>query len=378
MTLVSAGKWWDRLTDWQLGGLLLAVTRVALLVAGFVGIALTGEDVRRLHLAPDQPWLQLWAQWDSEHYINIALKGYTYAPFVTAPFSPLYPALIATVLALIGRSADIGAATFVGFVISNVALAVALTYVFALVARDMGVSTARRAVIYVLIFPTTLFLSSVYAEALFLATGVASLYHARKGEWYRAGFAGFLAALTRPYGFLFAVPIAIELWRQRAPVLALPSALLPPLGMASYLTYLWAQYGDPLFFFKASAAWGRSFHSPLDTFLNYLRGPLVLYDWPYSWLDLISMIAMVVLLVVGWRLVPLSYWAYVAVGLLFDVSSGLAWFSASRHALTLFPIIVILAALGQRYRRFAWVWAVLSAFLALAFMTRFGAGHWLA
>ena len=80
--------------------------------------------------------------------------------------------------------------------------------------------------------------------------------------------------------------------------------------MASYLTYLWAQYGDPLFFFKASAAWGRSFHSPLDTFLNYLRGPLVLYDWPYSWLDLILMIAMVVLLVVGWRLVPLSYWAY--------------------------------------------------------------------
>ena len=89
--------------------------------------------------------------------------------------SPLYPALIATVLALIGRSTDIGAATFVGFVISNVALAVALAYVFALVARDMGVSTARRAVFYVLIFPTTLFLSAVYAEALFLATGVASL-----------------------------------------------------------------------------------------------------------------------------------------------------------------------------------------------------------
>ena len=196
----------DRLPEWQLGGLLLAVTRVALLVAGFVGIALTGEDVRRLHLAPDQPWLQLWAQWDSEHYINIALKGYTYAPFVTAPFSPLYPALIATVLALIGRSTDIGAATFVGFVISNVALAVALAYVFALVARDMGVSTARRAVFYVLIFPTTLFLSAVYAEALFLATGVASLYHARKGEWYQAGFAGFLAALTRPYGFPLLCP----------------------------------------------------------------------------------------------------------------------------------------------------------------------------
>lgn len=368
-----------RLNDWQFNALILAGTRVLLTVAGFVGIAVLGEGFRRLHLAPDHAWLELWAQWDSEHYLKIAIQGYSYEPgtFSNIPFFPLYPALIAIVMTVIG-STDTQTAAIVGFVIANIALFVALTYLTALVTRDMGLSTARRTVVYVLLFPTTLFLSAVYAESLFLATGAATLYHARRGEWYRAGLAGGLAALTRPYGFLLIVPIAVELWRQRARPRFWPSIALVPLGLATYMAYLWAKFGDPFLYFKANEVWGRGFHLPWETFLAYLRGPLVGFDWPYSWLDLISMVAMVAVLIVGWWLVPRSYWAYAAVGVVFALSSGIAWFSASRHALALFPIIIILAAIGRRSRVFNWAWLIFSTIVALAFMARFAAGHWLA
>ena len=368
-----------RLNDWQFNALLLVSTRVLLTIVGFAGVALLGEGPRRLDLAPGQPWLELWAQWDSEHYLNIATQGYSYTPgtYSNVPFFPLFPALIGLVTTVLGRT-DTQTAAFVGFIIANVALFAALTYLTALVTRDLGLSTARRTVVYVLLFPTTLFLSAVYAESLFLATGAATLYHARQGEWYRAGLAGGLAALTRPYGFLLVVPIAVEMWKQRPPLRALPSILLVPIGLATYFAYLWARFGDPFLYFKAGEVWGRGFHLPWETLAAYLRGPLVGFDWPYSWLDLISMIAIVTLVIVGWWLIPRSYWAYAAVGVLFDLSSGIAWFSASRHALALFPIIIVLAVLGGRSRVFGWVWLIFSTIVALAFMARFAAGYWLA
>ena len=118
-----------RLADWQFVGLLLVGTRLALTIAGFLGVALLGEGFRRLDLAPDLSWLQLWAQWDSEHYLNIATQGYSYTPgtYSNIPFFPLYPALIGLVLTVIGR-VDIQTGAMVGFVIANVTLFVALTY----------------------------------------------------------------------------------------------------------------------------------------------------------------------------------------------------------------------------------------------------------
>jgi hypothetical protein len=369
----------ERLSGWRFSALAFILTRAVLTLVGLAGVAILGEGGRRLHLAPDFPWLELWAQWDSGHYIRIATEGYSFAPGTETniPFFPLYPLLIRVVMVAIGR-VDTQTATLVGFIIANAALFVALLYLAALVTRDLSLSVARRTVVYVLVFPMTFFLSAVYAESLFLATGAACVYHARQGEWYRSGLAGGLAALTRPYGFLLVIPIAIEMWRQRAPVRFLPSIALVPAGLAVYLGYLWTQFGTPFIYFEANQQWRRGLNNPLTTLENYIRGPLVLYDWPYSVLDIVSMVAMAILVVVGWRLIPRSYLAYAATGVLFALTSGVAWFSASRHALALFPIIIILAVLGERSRAFGWAWLVLSAVLAVGFMARFAAGHWVA
>ncbi len=366
---------WRREWLYDLG--LLLGTRLALTLIGIVAIAVLPIGARHLDPMPHMPAFDMWAQWDARHYVNIAVTGYDTPaqPESNIAFFPLYPLLIRLVLLGVGR-VDTETGAFVGLVISNLALFIALLYLSALVARDFSLSLARRAVLYVLVFPTTLFLSSVYAEPVFLAAAVASLYHARAGEWGRSGVAGALAALTRPFGVLLLIPIAVELYRQRARPLSWLSLIGPPLGLGLFVGYLWWLFGDPLAYFHAGSTWGRGLHLPWDVLLGYIHGPLQGFDWTYSWLDLISMVAMVVVLIVGTRLVPLSYSSYSAAGLIFAMSTGVAWFSASRHALALFPLIIVLAVLGQRQRAFNWAWLAFSIVIAAGFMIREAVGYW--
>ena len=364
-------------SEWLYDLGLLVATRAALTLVGILALAVLPIGGRHLDLLPHLPLLDMWAQWDAQHYVNIAVTGYEPPTdsFSNIAFFPLYPALIRLVLILVGR-VDTQTGAFVGLVISNVALFVALLYLSALIARDFSLTLARRVVLYVLVFPTTLFLSSVYAEPLFLATAAASFYHARAGEWARSGAAGALAALTRPFGVLLFVPIAIELYQQRARLRSWLALAGPPLGGALFVGYLWWLFDDPFAYFHAGTSWGRGLHAPWDVLIGYINGPLQMFDWTYAWIDLVSMIAMVVVLFVGVRLVPASYSAYSAAGLLFAMSTGVAWFSASRHALALFPLIVVLAVLGLRQRWFNYAWLAVSVFLAVAFMLREAVGYW--
>lgn len=364
-------------SEWLYDLALLAGTRAALFAAGLIALQLLPMGPRHLDLLPHLPALDMWAQWDAQHYVNIAVRGYDppTAPESNIAFFPLYPLLIRIVLLAVGR-VDVQTGAFVGLVISNVALFVALLYLSALVARDFSLSLARRVVLYVLVFPTTLFLSSVYAEPLFLATAVASLYHARAGEWGRSGVAGALAALTRPFGVLLFIPIAVELYRQRARLRSWLALIGPPAGLAAFVGYLWWLFDDPLAYFHAGTTWGRGLHAPWDVLLGYIHGPLQGFDWTYSWLDLISMIAMIAVLIAGIRLVPASYSSYSAAGLIFAMSTGVAWFSASRHALALFPLIIVLAVIGWRYRWFNWGWLAFSIVIAVGFMIREAVGYW--
>jgi hypothetical protein len=363
--------------EWRYDLALLIATRVGLFAVGLAAIALLPMGTRHLDLMPHLPALNMWAQWDAQHYVNIAVRGYDppTAPESNIAFFPLYPLLIRIVLLAVGR-VDVQTGAFVGLVISNVALFLALLYLSALVARDFSLTLARRVVLYVLVFPTTLFLSSVYAEPVFLLAAVASLYHARAGEWGRSGLAGALAALTRPFGVLLLFPIAVELYRQHARVRSWLAIVGPPAGLAIFVGYLWWLFGDPLAYFRAGTGWGRGLHAPWDVLLGYIHGPLQMFDWTYAWLDLISMTAMVVVLIAGIRLVPISYSSYSAAGLIFAMSTGVAWFSASRHALALFPLIIVLAVIGWRYRWFNWAWLAFSIFIAIAFMAREAVGYW--
>ncbi len=66
----------------------------------------------------------------------------------------------------------------------------AILYLHALVRLDHDRPTATRAVAFLLLCPTAVFLTAVYTESLLLLTMIAAVYHARRGQWWAAGLLG--------------------------------------------------------------------------------------------------------------------------------------------------------------------------------------------
>jgi hypothetical protein len=250
----GALPWWA-----AIGALVLAwrtgLTLVGLIAWQVLGPAPDGAPlVSSVRLSP-QPLLAMWAHWDSDWYIGIAANGYTGEQ--AAAFFPLYPLAIRLLATLVGDY------VLAGLLISHAAICIAALFLYRLAQLDLPEAAARRAVLYLLAFPSSLFLASVYAEALFLALLIPAMYLTRQRRWALAALLGGLAALARPVGVLFAL---FWVWEyvnaaRRAPGqgwTGLLWGLLVPAGLAVYAAFTWVRFGDPLLFRNAKAYWGET------------------------------------------------------------------------------------------------------------------------
>ncbi|HET8945534.1 MAG TPA: mannosyltransferase family protein, partial [Candidatus Polarisedimenticolia bacterium] len=200
-----------------------AATRLALLLCGCLGASLlpSGLLLQKgnlvFHRTGPLP-LEIAARWDAEWYLLIAERGYgADDAFVGLPvayrrgddsgFFPLYPLLIRAVAAT-GLSSLLA-----GVLVSNLAALLAAALLRDLVKRDRGEEEAHRAVWLLLSFPTSFFLSVVYAESLLLMTTLAAVRLARDSRPHAAGVAAGLACLARPTGVLALIPVVAELAR---------------------------------------------------------------------------------------------------------------------------------------------------------------------
>lgn len=375
--------WWRRSREARVAVLWpWLVTRVALLVAGLAAPALVpraeGSGVWDPTAAP---WLNMWTRWDGLEYLLITHEGYSYVPGRESniAFAPLLPLLMKLGTLVGGGSYDASIAT--ALVVSNGALLVGLWYVYLLARADLGVEAARRAVLYVLVFPTTLFLSAVYPESLFLALTAASFWFARRGRWWRAAALGSLAALARPYGVIAVVPLAFEYLAQRGfqvrrirrDVLAL-SVL--PLALLGWWGYLYGLTGEPFAAQRALSAWDRRFVPPWETFFNFFQAPLAGHGSLHSPLDLGFALVFLVLVGVTWARVraTLALYATLLYALVLSVGNLV---SVPRYGLELFPVFLVLGVSGQ-HRLFHWSFVALSSVMALRFMAAFAQGYWVA
>src|ERR1700730_14765577 len=215
------------------------------------------------HLSPNAyPFVNMWARWDAGWYLDIAKNGYRFLPGEQSnvAFFPLYPYVVRLVHTVIRVPSDTGW-LLVGIIVSNTALFVALIYLYRLICLDYDRSMAARAVLYLCVFPTTLFLSAVYSESLFLALVVRAFYFARAGRWLFVGALSSATDLCRPPGLLLIAPLAFEYlsqkefqWQRIKPdCLAL---LLAPMALAGHLTFLRWRFGDWNILSKAEAIQG--------------------------------------------------------------------------------------------------------------------------
>ena len=265
-----------------------------------------------------------------------------------------------------------------GIIVSNAALLGALLYLFLLARFEFDEATARRAVLYLLVFPTTLFLSAVYSESVFLLCIIGAFYHARRGQWWWAGALGGLAALSRPPGIMIFVGLVVEYllqcefnWRKiRLNVFALG---LPPLCLAGYFGYLRYAEGTATAVLQAQGSWGLGMQNPLRTVASFLtdfggeHGTVV--DLGFTLV--FAALAIVMLFRLRW-----SYAIYSLAYLGFVTMWG-SLHSMPRYVLGMFPAIIFLAVLG-RNETFHRAYVPISAALAALLMGIFAVWGWVA
>jgi hypothetical protein len=295
------------------------------------------------------PIFESFSRWDSLHYLDIAWGGYRTSDPSSPAFFPLFPMLVR----LVGeatRFADPPGLYAMAVVVANVALFVAAVELVQLARLDFDDATASRAGWYLLVFPTSFFLSAAYGESLFLALSLGAILACRRAAWWQAGLLGGLAALTRPFGVLIVLPLAIEAWQQRAerPLWRSGVAMLPiPVVLLGYMAYLGFQFGDPLAFLNAQSDWDRSLMAPWDTIGRFLNGPFELNSGPHSLVDFAFMLLAVILAVMSWRMLRRSYAVYITALVTFPLLTG-SLVSFPRFVLTFFPMFLVMAIEGRR------------------------------
>lgn len=309
-------------------------------------------------------------RWDAGWYRSIIVSGYAWNGVNSnVAFFPLYPLLVRATLVV----APAGWIWYAGVLLNQVAFFGALIAVWLYAEHRAGRDVARRTLYLLCIFPTALFFSAAYTEALFLLATAAAFAFWQRDRFGSAGVAGFLASLDRGFGVFLAPAGLIYLWQhRRLPLRALvPRAaalLLVPAGLGSFMLYLWARFGDPLLFLKAQSFWSHSRVFPLLSLYRaldfYLRHPAHSVFYLMDLLNAVAMLLALVFALVIIRRDPAGA-IYVLLTVLSVLSAPVDAFglqSGARYAAVFFPLFVPLAVWSRR----RWLLVLLTlAFLPL-------------
>ena len=333
-------------------------------------------DPRSIALAQRINPIYLLIRWDSLHYLDLVLKGYTSPsvlfplyPLIVAGFSLFFPAIVS------------------GFLVSFLSLAAAL-YI------------SDRTIVLMLFFPTAMFLPLIYTESLFLLLTVAFFYHLQKRDWLIAAGIGFLATLTRNVG-LFLWPIyllsifvdlpvsgsrglikrAVALIKQKESwySLAIPSGLL------LFCLYSYLEFGDFFAFISGQKGWAqwRSFMWPGATLYHFFK---IIFIDPLDQAGLYNFLRIVVfeggsfLVLVAatiyWFIK--KHWPYAMLCLLNALlfSCMYPMISVNRYVVVIFPIFIFLAAVTKKNNWLFYSILALSFFLFIFNIHLFSTGAW--
>lgn len=349
---------------WQRSGLrevlpIFLTVRVGLslwmfLVRQIFSQAIPPDPVARPYLGvavETNPWLEPWQRWDTLHYQAIAERGY--GAFDSALFvPPLYPGLIRLTSRLIYTDSLLSA-----LIVSNVAALAGMAAFYSLArAEAADPSRARRAVLYLSIFPTGFFWFAGYTESLLLLFSSVALLAARRSRWLVSGLAAGLAALSRLTGALLIVPVgasallAVRKDRSWRPIVAAGGALL---GALAFPLYVWLGMGlSPLAPIEVQAARAQGgFAFPgvnLTIAIQRLAGGEANFA---DLFDLALLLLFIGLAVPVWRQLsrPLAlfYLGYLLLHLS-RVAEIAPLLGMARYVLVLFPAYLVLAGWGRR------------------------------
>jgi hypothetical protein len=343
----------------------LAVTRAATFSVGFIAnLVFVGPSRVRAFTMPfrNEKFAEIFAAWDSGWYFDIASRGYYFNPHgqSSIAFFPLYPMLMRAVAWPLGGTEKM--IWLAGILVSCTAFALALLALHRLTERVIGDrEAARRAVLYLAVFPFSLFFTRVYAESAFLLTTVLAVSRAHDGRWWRAGLWGALATLARPNGITIGLPLACMALAGRPAARELArrftALLLIPIALAGYCAYVYTLSGDPLAWLSAQVHWGYSLgHPPWEQLLKMI-GRVVkhgLYDYffvspmaPYRLFHGVVALVFLGLTPAIFKRLGVGMGSYVLASLIVPLS-GNALEGVGRYSAVLFPAFMLVGSFKSR------------------------------
>lgn len=348
-------------------------------------------------------WLYSFANFDGVHYLTIVQKGYVGTGLIQA-FFPLYPAIVKGAT-LFGFSNLIAA-----LIVSNGALIAALLALFALARRDFTTRQSWNSVFALLLFPTALFLGSVYNESTFLLLVLLSFLAARRQRWLLAGVLAAGASATRVVGIALVPALLFEiyqsyattslrrLWQRRdfhaffSSIIevmathkpAVVSVLVGALGLLGYMFYLQLTFGDAFYFLHVQSEFGASRSESVVVY------PQVIWRYfkilttaqPFSWsyytwvLEALAGTLGLAGLIAAIGRVRASYLVFAFGAFIIPTLTG-TFSSMPRYLLVCFPLFLLMGRLSSA--RATWVsYLVFSALLLIINTILFVQGFWVA
>jgi hypothetical protein len=315
-----------------------------------------------LQLNPKRHWLEVFTQWDSNFYLEIARQGYTWTlgEASSVAFFSFYPMLMALLHLLIP---DL---VLCGMVLSLSFFLAALIVLHKLCVHEFGVVVADRTVWLLAFFPSSLFFGAIYTESLFLLLTISAFYFARTRQWAWAGLVGLLASSTRINGATLLLPLLIQFLTdlrhqpRKSGVGDVFWLLLVPLGLASQMLFLERHFSDPIAFWTVQSTFGRMGWNPVEAISRDLA-PVLAGHWQSAWnvpVDLSALLLAVLTGLIALRCLGVAYGVWVLIGVLIPVLSGTG--SLLRYACVLFPMFMVLAISLK-----SWVLNLVGAFFGI-------------
>lgn len=305
--------------------------------------------------------------WDSHWYRIVAERGYLLEPGRASDpaFFPLYPLLLRAVH-------TIGLGYFsAALVVSNVAFLAALLAFEALTRELFGARFARRATIYLAIFPLGFVFSMGYPESLALCAIALTALAALRRRWFLAAALAAVGTLARPETFFVALPLLGLALREHDPRelrRALGAVIAPFAALACFAVYLDLTLGDPLAWLHAERAWGRHF-TPLGLLAAVKQVPGAYAGNPWVVRDIVCFVLYLGLLAIALRASVPRWWVAAGVGVVVLPTFSGSFNSIGRFGLLAPAVIWGLATLGRSSRADAVIRGLCVALLAGATAT---------
>ena len=315
-----------------------------------------------------------WANTDGVNYIRIAQWGYG---SLNEAFFPVYPLLLRYVHSVIPLPLET-----IGVSISTVFFTIGLIVLYTIMTKT-SVQRARWCMVFLLAFPTAFFFTGVYTESLFFLLLVLILYFSLKKKWVLAGLCVGIASGTRIVGICTAFIVLYEIWKtkSRLRLSDLIGILAMPIGILSYMGFLFKTYGDPLRFIHIQALYeinrtGGNFVLLPQVIWRYLKillstfGTINIFTYGVAVCELLLTLGAFFLLYYGWKKkIDMGYLFYSFVVLMVPTLTG-TLMSMPRYILTVVPLFIILTYIPRNAIKYsiAGIFCILQIIAVLFFL----------